>query len=99
VSSEGGTQPRWAHSGRELFYRDTVGRMISVSVSTTPTFRQGRSFVLFSNPDLVFDEWFAQYDISRDDQRFVMVRPASSGPDKLIVVENWLVDLKRGRGN
>lgn len=98
VSSEGGTQPVWAHSGRELFYRDTVGRMISVSVNTTPTFRQGRSAVLFSNPDLVFDEWFAQYDISRDDQRFVMVRPASSGPDKLFVVENWLVDLKRGRG-
>jgi hypothetical protein len=33
--------------------------------------------------------------VAPDDQRFLMIRPlVASGPDKLIVVENWFEELK-----
>jgi hypothetical protein len=68
--------------------------MISVKVSTNPTFSVGSSSVLFSNASFLSDGVYRQYDISPDDQRFLMIRSLpASGADKLIVVENWLAEL------
>ena len=95
VSTRGGTEPQWSHSGRELFYRDGLGNLVAVEVKTTPTFSLGRSTALF--PAWGFHSFPAgsQYDVSSDDQRFLMIRPvAGSGPDKLIVVDNWFEELK-----
>jgi Tol biopolymer transport system component/tRNA A-37 threonylcarbamoyl transferase component Bud32 len=93
VSTQGGMQPLWSHSGKELFYRDTSGSMVSVQVSTNPTFTLGRSSVLFPTPGLVFDWPYHEYDVSRDDRRFLIIRPIRGGADKLVVVENWLAEL------
>jgi len=91
----GGTEPQWAHSGRELFYRDASGRLMSVEVKTNPTFSIGRSAPLFPAGGFVSDQFVAQYDVSPDDKRFLMIRPVgASAPDKLIVVDNWFEELK-----
>ena len=37
VSNDGGTEPRWARNGRELFYRNGE-RMMAVDIQTTPAF-------------------------------------------------------------
>lgn len=95
VSTRGGTEPQWSHSGRELFYRDGHGNLVAVEVKTTPTFSLGRSTALF--PAWGFHSFPAgsQYAVSSDDQRFLMIRPvAASGSDKLIVVDNWFEELK-----
>ena len=42
VSTSGGTEPVWAHSGRELFYRNGLGEMVTVPVEAEPTFAAGR---------------------------------------------------------
>ena len=41
-----------------------------------------------------------QYDVTPDDQRFVMIRhTGSDGPTELIVVENFFEELKAIFGN
>jgi hypothetical protein len=94
VSTIRGTEPRWSHCGNEVFYRDGAGNMIAVEVKTKPQFPVTRSTVLFSASRFAAFEGGSQYDVSADDQRFLMLRPvAGSGSDRLIVVENWFEEL------
>jgi len=53
-----------------------------------------RSTVLFSASRFAAYEGSSQYDVSADDQRFLMLRPVAGGSDRLIVVENWFEELK-----
>jgi Tol biopolymer transport system component len=95
VSTHGGSQPQWSHSGKELFYRDASGNFVAVEVRTTPTFSAGRSATLFPATGFASFQYRPQYDVAPGDQRFLMIRPLpASGPDQLIVVENWFEELK-----
>ena len=49
VSTDGGTEPVWARSGRELFFR-SGNRMMAVDVATTRTFGASRPRLLFTAP-------------------------------------------------
>jgi serine/threonine protein kinase len=95
ISNHGGTEPLWAHTGRELFYRDGSANLVAVEVKTTPSFSLGRSTVLFPAGGFRSDEHFPEYVVFPDDHRFLMIRRAvPDAPDKLIVVENWFEELK-----
>jgi Tol biopolymer transport system component len=99
VSTNGGTEPLWSHSGKELFYRDGAGNLVAVEVQSTPTFSLGRSTALF--PAAAFFSFFAapEYAVAPDDRRFLMIRRATgSAPDELIVVDNWFEELKSKSG-
>jgi serine/threonine-protein kinase len=93
VSTQGGTHPLWARSGKELFYRDG-NKMMMVDVSTTPD-------LVFSAPRQLFEQRYSflnltipSYDVSPDGQRFVMVKD-ESGSGRLNVVLNWAEALKQ----
>jgi eukaryotic-like serine/threonine-protein kinase len=98
VSTGGGMWPLWARRGRELFYLVEPGRMMAVPIQPGPTFVAG-------NPQVVFERRYftaggRSYDVSPDGQRFLMIKDASatsdtSTPPQLIVVQNWLEELKR----
>ena len=100
ISSEGGRQPAWAHSGRELFYR--IGdKMMVVDVTTGPSFSAGKPRMLFeglythaAGPEEVL---FSNYDISPDDQRLLMVQEsdAAMAATQINVVLNWFEELKQ----
>lgn len=95
VSTRGGTEPQWSHSGKELFYRDGSRNLVAVAIGTTPTFSLGGSTALFSAAGFAFDEFGSVYAVAPDDQRFLMIRPnTANGSDALIVVENWFQELK-----
>lgn len=95
VSTQGGTEPLWSHSGRELFYRDGAGNLVAVTVRTGATFSLGRTTVLFPAGGYGWRRFPAQYAVARDDRRFLMIRPLpSSAPDRFIVVENWFQELQ-----
>jgi serine/threonine-protein kinase len=95
VSARGGNEPRWSHGGSELFYRDASGDLVAVAVKTTPTFSLGRAVPLFPAEGFRSDDSELEYDVSADDRRFLMIRPAAGrAADKLIVVENWFEELK-----
>jgi hypothetical protein len=104
VSSGGGVQPRWAPSGQEIFYIALDGAMMSLPVRARGTvWAVGSPTRLFSGPYGTRDGQMAtagpQYD-TLDGQRFLMLKseaPASARPEssEIIVVQNWLEELKR----
>lgn len=102
VSADGGTEPVWAHSGLELFYRNGANDLVAVQVSTDPSFVAGQQEVLFSSADYMLSSTtHALTDVTPDDQRFVMLRISAEGVDdiELILVEHWAEELKERVGN
>jgi Tol biopolymer transport system component len=96
VSADGGVEPVWAHSGRELFYRNGANELVAVQVSAGPAFAWERQDVLFSTADYILGNVHPVYDVSPDDQRFVMLRiDAELGSTELILVENWAEELRQ----
>jgi serine/threonine-protein kinase len=98
VSAGGGLNPRWARSGREIFYVNGDGAMSVAEVSTTGGFRVGQRSSLFSldGTGLYYGSNYAAWDVAPDGQRFLMVQFADLGEssiNQLIVVENFLQDL------
>jgi Tol biopolymer transport system component len=98
VSIAGGSRPRWARNGRELFYLDQANKLTAVPVQTS-----GRALV-HGSPVTVVDTAYARpvgnsrpYDVSRDGQRFLMIKedPTAAKPTGLIVVLNSHEDLRR----
>ena len=92
VSSGGGREPRWASSGRELFYRDQRG-MVAVPVSTSPSFRAGQGTVLFDDKPYLSHEVGAAYDVHPGGRRFLMIRRGAETP-QVVVVLNWFDQLR-----
>ncbi len=96
VSEEGGGEPVWSPDGTELFYR-SGNRMMVVSVQTQPTFRSGRPEVLFEgryvSTRYIFG--YQYYDISRDGQRFLMIKDVEGRTAQINVILNWSEELKR----
>jgi len=99
ISSKGGMLPRWSRRGGELFYIDAQSNLMSAQVATSPTFVLQGTTLLFSVADFVLGGASRRnYDVSPDDQHFLMVRraPGALGT-QLVVVENWTEEKKTAR--
>jgi Tol biopolymer transport system component len=99
ISTDGGTEPQWNRNGRELFYRNG-DKMMAVDISTQPSFAAGKPRQLFEGRYAMSTEnaGRANYDISPDGQRFLMIKPVEqqqAGPTQINVVLNWTEELKR----
>jgi serine/threonine-protein kinase len=97
ISTEGGTEPVWNPNGRELFYR-SGDKMMAVDIATQPGFAAGTPRMLFEGQYQPSPVMFANYDVSRDGQRFLMLKPseqAQAAPTQINVVLNWFEELKR----
>jgi len=87
VSTEGGSEPVWARSGKELFFRQGR-RLFVVDVATSAALALGRPKLLFTG-NYLRGSLAANYDVSKDGTRFVMVKgPTSAGHDEIVVVLN-----------
>jgi serine/threonine-protein kinase len=102
VSVAGGGEPLWSHSGRELFYRSSPGQMVSIPVTTSPTLTIGAERVLFADSTYLDAPSYRGYDVSRDDQSFIMLRvlpeTAAAPTGQLVFVDNWFTELKAKMG-
>jgi len=96
ISTDGGIEPGWNPNGRELFYR-SGDRMMAVPVTTAPAFSAGRPTMLFERPYMssTFPLTGVTYDVTRDGQRFLMVKDQSGSATQINVVVNWFEELKR----
>jgi hypothetical protein len=95
VSKDGASNPVWARSGRELFWRGPDGgTMFVTDVRTTPVFSAGAPRVLFDRPEYVWDFFSRAFDVSVDDRRFLMVSTAGSGGDELVLVLNLDAEIR-----
>jgi len=100
ISNEGGNQPLWARSGRELFYRSAgPGYQVwVVDVQTGSDFSAGRPRLMFEELGYVRGTPIRAWDISADGRRFLMVKleeRKSQSISELILVQNWFEELKR----
>jgi len=94
ISLQGGVAPVWAHSGRELFYV-SQGNLMVADIVTSPTFSAGPARALFSVEGYITTNLHARYDVTADDQRFVIVRRGDLTQEGgLILVQNWFEELK-----
>ncbi|HKC46741.1 MAG TPA: protein kinase [Gemmatimonadales bacterium] len=91
VSRAGGLEPRWAHSGRELFYREGP-RFMDVPVSTQPTLTLGVPHELFSAAAYRSARNRPQYSVAPDDRHFLMIKDLG-GSTAVMYVENWFPEL------
>ncbi len=96
ISTEGGHEPVWAKSGRELFYRNG-NKMMAVEITTQPTFRAGTPTLLFEGQYVQPGPRRANYDITPDGQRFLMIKEYEQreAATQINVVLNWFEELKR----
>ncbi|MEO5799557.1 MAG: protein kinase, partial [Gemmatimonadales bacterium] len=94
VSQGGGAEPRWAHSGRELFFK-SHGQLMSLPVAAGAGLSPGNARPLFRVAGFADATNRQQYDVSPDDRSFVMIRrPVNTGRQELVMVEHFFADLK-----
>ena len=98
ISVSGGDQPMWNRNGKELFYLDPDGKLMSVNVDTSSaTFQAGIPKVLFETQLSGRYPGRNMYVVSPDGQRFLMLVPATEDkPQPITVVVNWPALLKGG---
>jgi len=95
ISTEGGTEPRWARDG-EIFYR-SGGKMMAVQTTFKPSFSAGRPELLFEGRYVPTLATMANYDVAPDGKRFLMVKPSEqdTSATQINVVLNWFEELKQ----
>jgi serine/threonine-protein kinase len=71
VSLHGGTEPVWAHGGRELYFREGDSLM-AATVTLSPAFEVTGRRPLFSGAYASGDS-YREYDVAPDDRHFVML--------------------------
>ena len=100
VSTDGGTRPLWAPSGRELIFVSPSGALMAAGVARGPTWATTPPAVVVKEGYMVSPGNPGRtYDISPDGQRFLMIKgrffEATAAPAGLIVVQHWVEELKR----
>jgi serine/threonine-protein kinase len=98
ISGAGGAHPVWARSGRELFFINEAGVLVSTSISGEQGFTPGPPVQLFSARHY-YVEVARNYDIAADGKRFLFVKTLSTaGRPSLIVVSHWLDEVRAKMG-
>jgi hypothetical protein len=94
ISPSGGSHPVWAQSGRELFFINGGGTLVSVPTQIAPDFTYETPGELF-RADQYYVEVVRDYDVSADASRFIFVKNLT-GEERpaLIVVSHWLEEVR-----
>lgn len=101
ASTVGGTRPHWAADGGALYYFLPANGILQVDLQPGPTFVAGAPRVVVSGATFPTggDASPRMYDVSPDGRRFLMLKiadtQANTPPPQLVVVQNWLEELKR----
>jgi Tol biopolymer transport system component len=98
VSIDGGWHPKWAHSGRELFFEATgpTHSLMSVQIQTGPSLVVGRPVLVFPTSGYYGSGTVGEvYDFTADDRRFLFARrPGQAASNKgtrpdVVLVNNF----------
>jgi eukaryotic-like serine/threonine-protein kinase len=102
ISTGGGTAPAWRGDGRELYYyfvQDGALRLMAVPITVSGSaLTAGTPRQLFEAKGLSTTGPARGYDVTPDGQRFLFVRQVDvppPPPSPMILVENWVEELKR----
>ncbi|GMV05967.1 MAG: hypothetical protein AMXMBFR53_22440 [Gemmatimonadota bacterium] len=96
ISQSGGHSPHWGHGGQELFYVSANREMVAARVRTEDGVRVVARSALFRIPDDVdVGTVMTPYDVTPDDQRFIMARRMPGAEARLLLIENFAEEVKR----
>jgi len=96
ISTAGGTQPRWRHDGKEIFYVAPDSKLMAVSVSAGAPFEAGIPAALFEVGAPPGTGVRHQYCVTPDGERFLVLRGTESQETPPItVVLNWTADVRK----
>jgi serine/threonine-protein kinase len=94
VSLNGGSEPLWAASGKELFYVAGVELTSARIEAAPPAIRIASRTPLFSRGAYNRDSNFGtMYAVTPDGNRFIMTRKRGQSGEKLVLVLNWFTEL------
>jgi serine/threonine-protein kinase len=93
VSLSGGTEPVWSPDGRELFYRSEDQQLVAVAIDAGPAFRILSRRTLFSTRPYHRDTRHYAYTVGPDGS-FYFVQRTVAPSNTVIVIHNWLEELK-----
>lgn len=101
ISDNGGSEPLWGRSGQSLYFRDAIGGVVQVRVTTGADFSIGSRSIMLTG-DYLTDATHPNYDIAPDGG-FLMLRRAGA-ESQTVVVHNWRRELRErtsseGRSN
>ena len=93
VSEDGGYEPLWSASGRELFYR-IPGRVMAAEIQTNGRLAVGARRIALTG-DFVEDlgRNHQNYDVTPDGKHLLMIRRAGSA-QRLVLVHNGLREVR-----
>jgi dipeptidyl aminopeptidase/acylaminoacyl peptidase len=92
VSVTDGTEPVWSRDGRRLFYRGD-GKFMAASIATVPRFAVPGRTALFEDTYLRAAAPHANYDVSPDGSRLLVLR-ATSNSAQIVLVHGWRQELR-----
>ena len=101
ISAAGGSQPRWRHDGKELFFIAPDGKMMSASVEARSvearkeSFEAGNAQPLFQTQITSTAHAFYQYDVTADGQKFIINARIEQPARPITLIVNWEAELKR----
>jgi Tol biopolymer transport system component/DNA-binding winged helix-turn-helix (wHTH) protein len=99
ISQEGGTEPLWARSGKQLYYRSLDGKEVwAVDFQTGAGFTASKPRRLLKMTEVMgTGAPIRSRDVSLDGQRLLMVKLEDTKPTpvtELVLIVNWAEDLK-----
>ncbi|MDX1675544.1 MAG: protein kinase, partial [Longimicrobiales bacterium] len=101
ISQGGGGSPLWSNSGEEIFYLGFDGQLSLFSarldLRESSLSVRGRE-ALFGIGNQYTDANYTAFDVSPDDQRFLMFSLGQVAEGSMIWVQNWLTDWQRRAG-
>jgi eukaryotic-like serine/threonine-protein kinase len=104
VSTAGGSNPRWRHDGKEMFYLAANSELTAAEVSISGSvFQVGAVRPLFhivlrtgpSRLELSPTSGQIGYDAGPDGKWFVVNSPLAGSPPPITLVTNWAAELKK----
>jgi len=98
ISPEGGTEPLWGASGRRIYFRKGNGVFALDILRTDPDFAVSKPRLLFEQAGYVSTTPTRSYDMTRDEQRFLMIKREERKPQpvtEMILIQNWFEELNR----
>lgn len=95
ISKDGGNEPRWSPTGREIFFRSGTA-MMAADVQAGTQFASGAVRELFRTT-AASSTFHTNYDVTRDGQTFIMVQPKASNDQNVVILLNWFENLVGSR--
>ena len=100
VSVNGGLNPKWAHSGSEIFYLGLDAVFNVATVRTDPDFAVDSREQLNSRTGF-WQSSQRHWDLTPDGQRLLAIGPPpeAGGVGRYVIVQNWTEELRALAGN